>query len=245
LVTTPAHLRTLVQSGLIWPPVALTISATAPLVVELANQVERAMHTEVHEIFGFSEAGSVASRRTTGSEWWRPYAGLELVEVGSEVRVQGGHVPQPVVMNDRVEIASDGRFRLLGRKSDIVNVAGKRASLTELNAKLTRIDGVEDGVFVVPEPAASAPAANELARLGALVVAPELTKLDVLRALAEALDPVFMPRPLRKVPALARNGTGKLPRAALLERFEQRDEDEPAAGERPASQVEPDSETPT
>jgi acyl-coenzyme A synthetase/AMP-(fatty) acid ligase len=30
------------------------------------------------------------------------------------------------------------------------------------------------------------------------------------------IDPVFLPRPLRKVEALPRNETGKLPRAELL-----------------------------
>ena len=36
--------------------------------------------------------------------------------------------------------------------------------------------------------------------------------LDELR---RSIDPVFLPRPLRKVAALPRNGTGKLPRAEL------------------------------
>ena len=39
---------------------------------------------------------------------------------------------------------------------------------------------------------------------------------EILDALRSAMDPAFLPRPLRKVEQLPRNETGKLPRAALL-----------------------------
>jgi acyl-coenzyme A synthetase/AMP-(fatty) acid ligase len=53
--------------------------------------------------------------------------------------------------------------------------------------------------------------------VAALVVAPELEEAAVLAALREVVDPVYLPRPLKRVAALPRNATGKLPRAALLE----------------------------
>jgi acyl-coenzyme A synthetase/AMP-(fatty) acid ligase len=37
-----------------------------------------------------------------------------------------------------------------------------------------------------------------------------------MAALRDAMDPVFLPRPLRLVEALPRNETGKLPRGQLL-----------------------------
>jgi len=49
-----------------------------------------------------------------------------------------------------------------------------------------------------------------------LAVAPGLDESAVIEVLRQALDPVFLPRPLRVVAALPRNETGKLPRAALL-----------------------------
>ena len=39
----------------------------------------------------------------------------------------------------------------------------------------------------------------------------------ILAALRAVVDPVFLPRPLRRIDALPRSATGKLPRAALLE----------------------------
>ena len=47
------------------------------------------------------------------------------------------------------------------------------------------------------------------------MVAPTLSEAQIARALRQSIDPVFLPRPLRKVPALPRNETGKLPRHAL------------------------------
>jgi acyl-coenzyme A synthetase/AMP-(fatty) acid ligase len=45
---------------------------------------------------------------------------------------------------------------------------------------------------------------------------PALTERQILDALARQMDPVFLPRPLRKVARLPRNALGKLPRAELL-----------------------------
>jgi acyl-coenzyme A synthetase/AMP-(fatty) acid ligase len=54
-------------------------------------------------------------------------------------------------------------------------------------------------------------------RIAALVVAPDLDAGAILRVLRCEVDPVFLPRPLKRVDALPRSETGKLPRAALLE----------------------------
>ena len=56
-----------------------------------------------------------------------------------------------------------------------------------------------------------------MTRLAALVVAPALSEAEILAVLRAAIDPVFLPRPLRRVGALPRNATGKLPRDALLQ----------------------------
>ena len=45
----------------------------------------------------------------------------------------------------------------------------------------------------------------------------DLDEAAILHALRLSLDAVFLPRPLKRVAALPRNATGKLPREALLE----------------------------
>ena len=56
----------------------------------------------------------------------------------------------------------------------------------------------------------------EPARVAALVIAPALEESAILAALRESIDPVFLPRPLKRVASLPRSETGKLPRAELL-----------------------------
>ncbi len=207
LVTTPVHLHACVKAGLHWPTTAFLISATAPLSPELAAQAEAAFNAPVLEIYGCTEAGSVASRRTLEGDRWRLYDGFEL----HEGRLSGAHLPEPVVLGDVVEACSATEFRLLGRGEDLINIAGKRSSLAYLNHQINGITGVVEGVFLMP-----AETGAGVDRLIALAVAPELSERQLLAALAERLDPVFLPRPLLKVAALPRTETGKITRESLL-----------------------------
>jgi hypothetical protein len=191
------------------------LCATAPLTQTLAREAEDRFHAPVHEIFGFAEAGSVASRRTVETEHWETLKGVSLVRKGPRWTVRASYLPRPVPFPDRIVVTGGSRFRLLGRAEDHVNVAGHRASLGDLTRQLLEIDGVQDGVFVLPD-AREKP----VNRLLALVVAPGKTLDDIQRALRERLDPVFLPRPLLLVPRLPRNETGKLPREALRELVE-------------------------
>ncbi|NJN48037.1 MAG: acyl-CoA synthetase [Candidatus Competibacteraceae bacterium] len=211
LVTTPAHLRVCAaETGYIWPKTEFIISATAPLSRDLATRTERLFGAPVFEIYGCSEIGSLASRRTIDDEWWQVYDGFRIDSATTSV--SGLQLTEPVVLNDVIDWHSDTRFKLLGRREDMINVAGKRASLAELNHCLLGVTGIEDGVFIMPDEAP-----DRLTRLAALVVAPQMNERQILAALAEQIDSVFLPRPLRKVARLPRNETGKLPRQALLE----------------------------
>jgi acyl-coenzyme A synthetase/AMP-(fatty) acid ligase len=210
LITTPVHLRACVTAIARWPRLAYLISATAPLVRSLAIQAEQVMEAPVLEIYGCTETGSLASRHTAVDDLWELYPGIGIDAIDG--RVSGCHLGEPVVLNDVIERRGGSHFQLLGRRQDLVNVAGKRASLIDLNRRLAEIAGVEDGVFIAPDEAL-----GPAGRLAALVVAPTLSTTRILAELAERVDPVFLPRPLRKVARLPRNETGKLPRRALLE----------------------------
>jgi acyl-coenzyme A synthetase/AMP-(fatty) acid ligase len=211
LITTPLHLRACIAAGIEWPSIAFVISATAPLSAELAKAAETQLKTEVLEIYGSTETGSVAGRRTTQEQHWHLYDGLTLQRKESEHHLSGGHIDTQITLQDRIQIESDGVFRLLGRHSDMVKIAGKRASLSHLTHQLLSIPGIEDGLFLPPlEDEAQA-------RLTALVVAPSLTKAEILDALAHSIDMAFQPRPLYFVDRLPRNQAGKLPQAALRE----------------------------
>jgi acyl-coenzyme A synthetase/AMP-(fatty) acid ligase len=213
LVTTPFHLRTLLDAGVALPPLDLILCATAPLSPQLATQAEGRLDAPLLEIYGCTEAGQVATRRTTAGAEWHTYDGLVVRGDGAESVVEGGHVPQPTLLADVLEVVDAQHFRLLGRSNDLINIAGKRSSLSHLNYHLNAIGGVDDGAFWSP---ADDDVTGGPARLVAFVVAPNLPVADLQRTivagLRERVDAAFLPRRVGGVAALPREaGTGKLP----------------------------------
>ncbi|MGB2903982.1 MAG: AMP-binding protein [Candidatus Dechloromonas phosphoritropha] len=212
LVTTPFHLAALLAAGLDLPAVDLLLSATAPLSAQLAAEAEKRFAAPLHEIYGCTEAGQIASRRTTADQAWRLLADVRLEQDGERTTAFGGHVEGRVVLSDSIEILGDGRFLLHGRHADLVNIAGKRSSLAYLNHQIAALPGVADAVFFLPDDEMT----DGIGRLCALVVAPGVARRQLLAALRERIDPAFLPRPLILVDTLPRDATGKLPRERLL-----------------------------
>jgi len=213
LVTTPVHLRALVASGVALPPMAGIVSATAPLDPALAAAAEARFDCEVREVFGSTETCVIARRRTAREDAWTPLPGVQVQPQPDGSLVHAPHLALPVALADLVEVSADGRFHLRGRQADLLEIAGKRASLGDLTRQLQAVPGVLDGVVFQLD----ATDAGGVRRIAALAVAPGVGEADILHALRRGIDPVFLPRPLKRVDALPRNDTGKLPYAALVQ----------------------------
>lgn len=218
LVTTPVHLKTCVNSGIEWPEFEFVLSATAPLSSQLATSVKEIMGVEVKEIFGCTEAGSFASRSTGNDISWKLYDSFSLSQEGGLTLLHAPHLAEHIVLSDQIDKLDDGLFNVLGRSADMMKIAGKRASLADLNFKLNSIEAVHDGIFFVPE---NVSGHEQITRLSAFIVAPNNTESDVLAVLSEMIDSVFLPRPLIKVDQLPYNEIGKLPRSALEDLYRQ------------------------
>jgi len=212
LVTTPVHLKALVAEPGGMPPADIIVSATAPLSAILAAEAETCFGARLVEIYGCTEAGQVATRRTVREAEWRCLDGVILVQRNGRTYAAGPAVEGTAPLQDSIEPTGKTTFRLGGRAADLVDVAGKRTSLAHLNHLLLSIGGVEDGVFFMTQPRGRA-----VARLAALAVAPGLRRQDIRAALARLTDPAFLPRPLVLLDKLPRNALGKLPRDALLQ----------------------------
>ncbi len=210
LITTPLQMRALLQAGAELPELERVISATAPLYPELAAEAERRWSTQVWEIFGATEVGSIATRRTVAGDVWTAYPRVRLhgsrIHAGEEETLVTGPFAEPCALNDLVERLDAVRFRVLGRRTDVVKLGGRRTSLAGLNRVLTSIDGVLDGLFVAPDDLDRRPTA----RLLAFVVAPDLTADAVMAGLRRRVDPLFLPRRIVHVDQLPRNALGKL-----------------------------------
>ena len=212
LVTTPVHLRALLAASLELPVLAAIVSATAPLPLELAQAVEVRWSVPVLEVFGSTETCVIAHRRTAIEADWNLFPDIALQPQPDGTQVDAPYFDAPVLLQDIIELLPGHRFALRGRNADLVEIAGKRASLGDLTRRLLAIPGVQDGIMFQ----ADEPDAGGVRRIAALAVAPQLSEAQLLAALRRVIDPVFLPRPLRCVDALPRNETGKLPRAELL-----------------------------
>jgi acyl-coenzyme A synthetase/AMP-(fatty) acid ligase len=213
LVATPIHLRALLAAAGEVPAADLIVSATAPLSQELAREAEQRFGAPLIEIYGSTESGQLATRRTARERQWRLWPGVCLTLDEGRAWARGGHLEQPTPMCDELEVIDAERFLLHGRLADLVNIAGKRSSLAYLTHQLNSIEGVQDGAFFFPEDPQTS--ATGVMRVAAAVVAPGLDAARLTQELRKRIDPVFLPRPLLLLERLPRNSTGKLPRNAL------------------------------
>jgi acyl-coenzyme A synthetase/AMP-(fatty) acid ligase len=213
LVSSPVHLDAFADGCGEPIDIDYILAATAPMSQALAQRLETRFGATVIEIFGSSETGMLASRRPAHDDIWHISERFRLTVRRAGAVIEADHLDAETCLSDRIELLDDRRFRWLGRGQDMVNIAGKRGSVAELNRLLAAVPGVDDSVVFLPSPAAK--------RLAALVVAPGLEPSAILNALRDSVDPVFLPRPVGIVPSLPRQETGKLSRRAVLDLFMQ------------------------
>lgn len=201
-VSTPLHLNKLIAFKLGWPKhLSRVLSATAPMPTTLAQEIEKQMGGQVFEVYGSTETASIASKQSTSSKLWLLYQDVELQTISlNKVAVKAPGLTSFEPLHDEIELMDNQQFRLGKRDSDLIKVAGKRASLTELNQHLCSIEGIFDGVFIQSE---------NTERLVAFVVS-SITNSDIQKALRKMIDPVFLPRPIIILHTLPRNDVGKI-----------------------------------
>ena len=213
LVSTPLHLRALADSGIDFPVIDLIVSATAPLDPPLARIIEARLRAPLLEMFGSTETGAFASRRTVRDQEWRLYGGVTLETAADSTRVFADWFDGPQQLQDVLERRGPAGFVLLGRDADLVEVAGKRASLADIARRICAVAGVEDAVAFQPEAGATGVAS----RVAAVVVSRGASARQIAEQLAASVDAAFVPRPLVLVDRIPRDPVGKISRAQLLE----------------------------
>lgn len=212
LITTPYHLEKLLESGVRLPHIDRIFCATAPLSQDLAQRAETALDSELSEIFGSTETGQIATRRTSRTDEWTLLGDIKISKHNEGFTASGEHLLAPITLMDMVEISGQRSFRLVGRSKDMVNIAGKRTSLGYLNSILKQIPGVIDGVFFIP-----AAAASSHQRLALAYTSANIAPHALHRELRRYIDPVFLPRPTLRVDEIPRNPTGKVLQRSLDE----------------------------
>ncbi|MGR8930282.1 MAG: AMP-binding protein [Gammaproteobacteria bacterium] len=206
LTTTPTHLGSLVKAEGKWHNLTSIISATDNLSPTLASETAVILGQSPNEIYGSTETLSFAYRLTQQDMAWHLYPGARLYHQNGQTWLDSPHLTSVLALQDRVDIKSDGRFFVLGRDADMIKIAGKRASLADLDRRLRAINGMDDGFFFLLKKGPSA------GRMAAVVVS-GLAGQAIRLALQGYLDEVFLPKKIYFVDTIPRNETGKLTRA--------------------------------
>lgn len=217
LITTPLHLKACIKTQINLPNIQRFISATDLLEKSLAEACEQAYSAPVMEVYGCTEVGSIAWRKTTDSEHWTLLEDIQLEQLDNEVKITTDRSIKHFLLNDYIGLLNKHQFLLQGRKEDLVNIAGKRTSLAWLNHHLQACESLTDACYFLYDKQQG----NEtIHRLVAFVIdkshRDEKEKIKQIRNhLKSRIESTFLPKRIYFVSDLPRNPTGKLPRSEL------------------------------
>jgi acyl-CoA synthetase (AMP-forming)/AMP-acid ligase II len=220
------------------PKLRLCISAGAPLPVSVAKKFRAKFGLPIHSFYGASECGGICYDRDARNEVegfvGQPMKGVdvELVDPNapsSQILVHSasvgeGYFPEPdeeklsngIFVPDDLLARVDSGFKIVGRISDVINVAGKKVNPAEVEAHLLRFSGVRQAV--VFGRSAGAGLRNE--EVAACVVAsPQVSETDLLRFCRTGLSAWQVPKQIFIMDAIPTNERGKISRRDVARRF--------------------------
>lgn len=228
------------------PKLRLCISAGAPLSSAVAKKFFEKFKQPIHSFYGASECGGICYDRhgTTFEDGLvgQPMQGVEVelidpTESASQIRVRSaavsdGYFPEPddqklgnglFVPDDLLE-RHDSALKIVGRISDVINVAGKKVNPAEVEAHLLRFKGVRQAV-VFGRPTGAGLRNEEVA--ACVRASPDVSESDLLRFCRTALSGWQVPKRIFIVDIIPTNERGKISRRELARRFSGRDGSSP------------------
>ncbi|PYK93181.1 MAG: hypothetical protein DME40_03935, partial [Verrucomicrobia bacterium] len=216
------------------PDLRLCISAGAPLPPETAQGFCGKFGREIHSFYGASECGGICYVRKAQPvpgfvgealsgveiEQVDPDKGASLIRVRSRA-VAAGYFPEPdeaklghgIFIPDDLLEKTQGGYRIVGRSSDLINVAGKKVHPAEVEAEILRCHGVRAAIVFGRE----SERRNE--EIAACVVAKGLTERKLLAHCRARLSSWQVPRRIYFVEAIPVNERGKSSRRELARRY--------------------------
>ena len=214
----------------------LCISAGAPLAIAVARQFWQKFKLSIHSFYGASECGGICYDRDATNED-EGFVGqpmncvdIEMVDPdasASQIRVRSsgvgdGYFPESdqaklggglFVPDDLLNKTANG-LRIVGRTSDMINVAGKKVNPVEVEAQLLRFSGVRQAIVFG---SASALRNEEVA--ACVVAAPGISEAELLEFCRRKLSTWQAPKRVFIVDAVPVNERGKISRRELARRF--------------------------
>jgi len=193
----------------------------------------------LHSFYGASECGGICydcetinevegfvgrQMKGVGIELLDPDSAASPIQVSSAA-VGDGYFPEPdeeklsdgTFVPDDLLARDEAGFKIVGRISDVINVAGKKVNPAEVEAHLLRFGGVRRAV-VFGRPAGAGLRNEEVA--ACVVVSAQVSESDLLRFCRAALSGWQVPKRIL-------NERGKVSRRDLARRFSTVDESSP------------------
>ena len=216
------------------PKLRLCISAGAPLPLGVARKFREKFGQAIHSFYGSSECGGICYDRGARLEEagfvGPPMNGvkIEMLEpTASRVRIQSaaagdGYFPEPeeeklsagfFTPDDLLSPSGDG-FRIVGRVSDVINVAGKKVNPVEVEAELLRFAGVRAAIVFGRE---SVLRNEEVA--ACVAASAEVREAELLDFCRQHLSGWQVPKRIFFVDEIPVNERGKVSRRELAQRF--------------------------
>lgn len=222
-VASPAQLKRL-TTDTPWSDIAslsVIFSSGGELPEFAAQQLLANAQQAVIEIYGSSETGGIAWRQQ--SKVWTLFAGIKLTQQGDKWQLHSPYLLDSVLLDDQLELQTDGGFILQGRLDRIVKIEEKRLSLTELEQCLRATPWVAD-VFTLSLTAKRdlIAAALVLTETGQQLLATQGRNalLQALRTqLHQRFESVLLPRKWLFVNALPLTSTSKIDQFLLMQLF--------------------------
>jgi len=216
MISTPAHLRAMAAAAM--PRGLRVITSGARMPAELHLQLAAELGWQVTDVLGSTETGGIATRQHPMSPW-TPFPGATVSAPDGQLAVASAWCDAGGArLDDRIERLPDGRFHYLGRTSELVKIAGKRAHAEAIEATALGVPGVTDAAVVVH----GAPGRESRVALAVCVAAPPgepaaaaAVAAAVRTAIRRDFDAVFVPRTVRIVPHIPRTERGKRDLEAL------------------------------
>ena len=245
---TPAFYQAFCEIGDVppLPKLRLCISAGAPLSSAVAKKFFEKFRQPIHSFYGASECGGICYDRhgTTFEDGLvgQPMQGVEVelidpTESVSQIRVRSaavsdGYFPEPndqklgngVFVPDDLLERHDSALKIVGRISDVINVAGKKVNPAEVEAHLLRFKGVRQAV-VFGRPTGAGLRNEEVA--ACVRASPDVNESDLLRFCRTALSGWQVPKRIFIVDIIPTNERGKISRRELARQFSGPDESSP------------------
>ena len=218
------------------PRLRLCISAGAPLSLELAHKFRERFQHEIHTFYGSSECGGICYARESeplAGFVGQPLSGvkIELLDLNggpSRVRVRSsavgdGYFPEAdesslrdggFIPDDLLEKTARG-YCIIGRASDLINVAGKKVNPAEVEAEILSFAGVREAI------AFGCKSQRRHQEVVACVVATgKISEQQLLAHLRSHLSSWQVPRRIYFVDVIPVNERGKTSRRDLSRRFQ-------------------------